>query len=479
MAVSKKKKVNNKGIVLIKKSNNLIESRYKFDIWETRFFLSVLSQIRRTDEDFQVYRIWYKDVIKAFGLKSGDSYALLRTAAKSLMGKSFFVSYEKDGVTREQQYHILRKIDYLREGETSADHHEYIDVTVEQDMKPFLLELQKNFTAYDLANIVKLGVYPVRVYELLKQYEAIGKRKLRIEEMKKMFEVTDKYRAFGDFFRWVVKPAVKEINRYTDLLVTDVQKIKEGRSVTALCFHFRAKETTGVLSEATQTEVSDVPETEYISESAKQPKTNVKRKNTDKDRLLDTFMPDIVQKFGVTPSVFMKLPDKYSEAEIQQAVSVTHRARFNQQIKSNIAGFFIKALKEGYTDPKEEQKKQKAEKQRIRLRKAELLRQIAQAKHEKSAETNRIIRQLTDENPDLTLRAIEALRNTTMTKVVIEQKENQLGRDLILEDYRKDKMLRELVKGKITELRPAEFARMRTAADKRIQKTEKELKSLG
>ena len=151
----KKKKKTNKGIVLIKKSNNLIESRYKFDIWETRFFLSVLSQIRRDDEDFHSYRIWYRDVIKTFGLKSGDSYALLRTAAQSLMGKSFFVSYEKEGATREQQYHILRKIDYLQEGQRQTqENQEYIDVTVEQEMRPFLLELQKNFTTYDLQNII-------------------------------------------------------------------------------------------------------------------------------------------------------------------------------------------------------------------------------------------------------------------------------------------------------------------------------------
>ena len=42
----------NQGIVVIKKSNQLIEARYKFDVWETRIFLSVLSNIKRDDEDF-------------------------------------------------------------------------------------------------------------------------------------------------------------------------------------------------------------------------------------------------------------------------------------------------------------------------------------------------------------------------------------------------------------------------------------------
>ena len=74
----------NKGIKLIKKSNELIEARYKFDIWETRIFTSVLGQIAREDEDFQVYRIYLRDIIKEFGINNGNAYDLLRVAADSL-----------------------------------------------------------------------------------------------------------------------------------------------------------------------------------------------------------------------------------------------------------------------------------------------------------------------------------------------------------------------------------------------------------
>lgn len=441
-----RRKKTNKGIVLIKKSNNLIESRYKFDIWETRFFLSVLAQIRREDDDFQVYRIWYKDVIKTFGLKSGDSYALLRTAAKSLMGKSFFVSYEKDGAKREQQYHILRKIDYLKEGQ-NRESHEYIDVTVEQEMRPFLLQLQRNFTAYDLRNIVRLGVYPVRVYELLKQYEKIGKRKLEVEEMKKMFEVSEKYKAFGDFFRWVVKPAIKEINKHTDLTVTDVEKIKEGRKVTALRFYFKGKKE----DELALARGEGVQEEMKFADVAQ---VNNKQTETEKDRLFNLFHSDVVQRFGVTPSSFMNLLDEFSEEEVAQAVRVTGRAKYQQQIKSNVAGFFVKALKNAYTDPKEEAaKKEKNGKETEEARK----KQLTELKRRKAAEINKKIKELTSSDPTLTDKAITALRKSAVAKIIIEQKEEKKGTVLVTEDFRKDKMLRELVKGKITELRPDAF----------------------
>lgn len=445
MARPKRRKRNNKGIVLIKKANNLIESRYKFDIWETRFFLSVLGQIRRDDQEFEVYRIWYKDVIKTFNLKSGDSYRLLREAAQSLMGKSFFVSYETQGVKREKQYHILREIDYMKEGEEEKsrkkiENHEYIDVTVEQKMRPFLLQLQKNFTAYDLRNIVRLGVYPIRVYELLKQYESIGKRQLQVEDMKRMFEVGDRYKLFGDFFRWVVKPSVKEINKYTDITITDVEKVKAGRRVVALNFIFTTKQG------AELRKVRQASSTNQLEIGFKQEERD--SKETEKDRLFNQFHPDVIQRFGVTPSVFLGLLGEYNEDQVSQAIRVTNRAKYNKQIKTSLAGFFIHALKNGYTDEKEEAMRKKAE-EAYKLKLAEL-------KEDKAVKVNERIKELTEEQPDITNRAIEELKEGP-TLVIIEEKEKTLKRPLELEDYRQDRILREMVKSKIVDLAKDRF----------------------
>ncbi|MCB0517320.1 MAG: replication initiation protein [Lewinellaceae bacterium] len=436
--MKKSKRKANKGIVLIKKANDLIESRYKFDVWETRFFLTVLAQIRRDDEEFQEYRIWYKDVIKTFGLKSGDSYALLRGAAKSLMGKSFFVSYEENGVERERQYHILREVDYMKSGQEEkgkiAENHEYIDVVVEKKMKPFLLQLQRNFTAYDLKNVVKLGVYPVRVYELLKQYQTFGKRTFKVVEMKRMFELNDQYKLFGDFFRWVITPSVKQINKYTDLFITNIEKIKEGRRVVALRFHFYAKseEMPPSMEESRPTGQLKLPmevETEDIHE-------------TEKDRLFNQYQPLVVEKFGVTPSVFLNLLEGRTEAQIEQAINVTNRAKFNQEIKSSVSGFFVKALKEGYTDQKEE------------VRKKEMKEQI---ERERNFKINERIKEITSEDPTITNRAVEALNRNPALKVFVERKSKSLGRPLELDDYRNDRTLRDLIKGMIIELAKSQF----------------------
>lgn len=449
MAAKTTKRKSNKGIRLIKKSNNLIESRYKFDIWETRFFLSVLSQIRMDDEEFQVYRVWYKDVIKAFGLKSGDSYKYLRTAAQNLMGKSFFVDYEENGVKREKQYHILREIDYLKEGEeaTAPANEEYVDVTVEQKMKPLLIQLKKNFTAYDLRNIVKLGVYPVRVYELLKQYQSIGSRKLEIEEMKRMFEVTERYKLFADFFRWVIKPAVKEINKHTDLLITNVEKIKKGRRVVALRFEFRAQKVKDA-DEGTQTELKLTPKKKPVQKSM------VQEPQPAEDELFDKHYETVVKSFGVTASAFLKLLKNVEEQQVEKAIRVTRRAKANNEIRKNVAGFFIKALKEDYTDPKEEARQKKLAKDA----EAKILRQKIKAfEIEKDKKINLKIREVVEENTEITELVIEKIKSNIFTGQIVSKKEEELGRPLETEDFRQDKQLRDLVKINIVEFSKDKF----------------------
>ena len=365
VAIMKKSNQPNKskGILLIKKSNNLIESRYKFDVWEMRFFLSVLSKIERDDQDFDVYRIKYRDVIRDFDIKSNRSYELLKEAAKSIMDKSVTINYEENGVERAEKYHVIRKINYLENVKdallTDVADHEYIDVTIEPELRPFLLQLSKNFTAYDFRNVAKLGSYAIRIYELLKQYESIGTRRLGIEEMKQMLEVVNEYPLFANFYQSVIEPSVREINKYTDLKVATPEKIKDGKKVVALDFRFFRKPTTEarkareelpnpsliIHSEATKTltEETDVVEIFAANQESR------REVNDAHEKLIAELSATVVLKFGVSLKFFMDLVEKHNEMEVRQAVAVTEKALQLGKI-GNPAGFFVEALRGKYQD---------------------------------------------------------------------------------------------------------------------------------
>jgi plasmid replication initiation protein len=440
MATLKKNKATQKKgkiVSLVRKSNNLIEARYNFDVWEMRLFLVLISNIRRDDTDFGFYRIHYRDVAKTFGLNMKRGYSEIREAAKSLLDKKFYVDSVENGFQRQNIYHIIRKINILKEGQegkAGIENQEYLDVQIEEEMKPLLLQLQKSFTTYSFENIINLGLYSIRIYELLKQYETIGKRVLRFEEMKKMFELEDKYPLFANFFAKVIAPSIKEINLHTDLLVTDVEHIKEGRRTSALKFVFRVqkrlREPEPVVEQATLdfTEHTEVIETILDTEPFN-------------DARFSTFYPKVVEALGVTPSVFIELIKNYTDEQFTQAIRVTNRAKIEGLIKTNPSGFFVQALKNGYTDQKEERMK-KAQKEEDQKRMSE---QIAVLELEKDRKTYERLKTLTANDDSLTLSAIEKVKNTEGSLSIIEKEEIRLSRMLDVEDFRQIKELRFMV----------------------------------
>ena len=432
--------------MLVKKSNNLVESKYKFDIWETRFFLFLLSQIRREDTEFEVYRVRYKDIIKIFSLKSGDSYALLRDASKSLMGKSVKINYEENGVLRTRELHLIKNIDYLAEGQQKGIpnivNHEYIDVTIEPEMKPFLLQLSQNFTAYDLRNVIKLSVYALRMYELLKQYESIGMRTLSIDDIKEMFQVEKQYKLYADFYRWVIKPSEIEINKHTDLLIIDIEKLKEGRKITALRFKFRLK-TAQELSKIREnsfshTLFSGLPMAETIektfindienvviapqkTEILPYPDLNSTINHLPEDniqeKLIGELFPIVVTQFGVSAKMFISLVEQYAENVIREAVIITEKAIKTGKVEQ-IAGFFVEAVRSNYKDV--EQQKKHIDNQKMTDKKAKELaikqdeqnlkqQKEALVRHE-SQRKIAIIRRLIEQDSPIIHQAIEQLK---------------------------------------------------------------------
>jgi plasmid replication initiation protein len=461
-----KPKKKSKGIVLIRKSNDLIESRFKFDIWETRIFLMLIAQIKREEKDFNIYRIWYRDVASIFNLNKKRGYDMLRQAVKSLMNKSFYVQYNDEGNPRESQYHILRKIDYsLLDNNKMAENQEFVDVRIEEDMKPLLLQLQKSFTTYNIENVAHLGVYSIRIYELLKQYESIGHRSFDFEDLKKMFEIENEYPRFATFYQRVIEPAVKEINATADLNIYEVEKYKSGKRVAGVKFRFRRRE----VEEAIPISNPVVQKEAFKAKKANKIIDITPENQTSDDARFTHFYPKIVENMGVTPMVFIDLLKNFTNEQIEQAIRVTNRAKIEGQIKTNVSGFFVQALKNGYTDQKEERLK-KDKKEEIDKRNRS---QISAYEIEKEAKIYDRIKQITADNPRLTFEAIEILQNTEGGKKNIQIEEKRLNRPLEVEDYRQNKELRTMVIDTLIEKNHEHFMDIISEYDSKINELKK------
>ncbi len=109
-------------------------------------------------------------------------------------------------------------------------------------MKPFLLRLKERFTTYKLNNVMKLrSIYSIRIYELLKQYQSIGKRTITIESLRKMLGIEpDEYKTYNNLKRKVIMVAHKEVNEKTDICF-DYKEIKLSRKVNEIEFIVQKK----------------------------------------------------------------------------------------------------------------------------------------------------------------------------------------------------------------------------------------------
>lgn len=453
--ITKGRKKRGNTIKLVVKSNELVEARYMFDVWETRFFHSLIASIDRKDEDDKVYRLWFKDIKKAFQLRSNQSYSYLREAAISMAGKSVYIGWMNDKHRRGRMHRIIRFVDFLEKGQKGEGikQQEYVDVSIDKDIKPYLLDIKKNFdpkltryTSYDLRNIVKLKPYATRIYELLKQFEYKGFRTIVIEDLKEMFEIKEEYPRFSNFYQKVIVKSVDAINKHTDLRIPrdKIEKIKKGRKVYALRFMILTKsdeEVSIMRNEFAPKTLFDEVEDAIVLE----PEEEI----SEADRLFEEFQTIVVKQFGVTPTTFVKMlaSGKYSRENIQQAIDVTRRANYNQKIKKSIPGFFKKALQEGFTDQKAELKKQVVE----------LENELRILEDKQAAMINERIRKITAKNDEVTLQAIEAITDNPITGAMVRTKEKTLGRALNTEDFRKDKQLRALVINNIVLLQKEQF----------------------
>ena len=471
-----RKKRRGETIKLVVKSNELVEARYMFDIWETRFFLSLIAMIDKKDEDDKTYRLWFKDIKTNFKLKSNQSYEYLREAAVSMAGKSVYIGWMNDEFRRGRMHRIIRFVDFLekgQEGKKGIAQQEYVDVSIDKDIKPYLLDIKKSYdpkttryTSYDLRNVIKLKSYGTRIYELLKQFEFAGSRTIAVQDLKDMFEITNEYPRFSNFYQKVIKVSVDSINKYTDLRIPKVEKVKQGRRVAALKFFIETKseKEVSVLMGERDLELFD-----HVEDAAAEPIETY----TPTDLLFNEYEETVVRKFGVTPSTFIRMlsTGKYTKADIEQAVAVTHRAKYEQKIKSNVAGFFIKALKEGFTDEKQEAKKKAADTKRRK----EISQQLRKLKEQLTAEINGRIREITEKDENITLQAIAGIRSDALTGGIVIQKEKELGRRLTTEDFRQDVQLRVMVITNIVAQQAQKFQDIYRKLNPRIEKLQAEL----
>lgn len=213
-------------------ANDIIRGKQAMTLQTARLIRLLITQVVKEDKDLKTYVCKISKLAEFFNIPSSNLYRDIREICECAM-KS--VVYIGTGNPKRpwKIFHWISLAEYDGNG--------IITLRLSDEIKPYVLDLEKWFTQYQLKNILEFSsYYSIRLYEILKcedgkyRNEKL-KHEFTVEELKQFFDCENKYVRISQFKEKVIEVAVREINQKSDIWV-DVSYKKTGRAITSVVF---------------------------------------------------------------------------------------------------------------------------------------------------------------------------------------------------------------------------------------------------
>ena len=303
-----------KNAVVLQKPSGTIAIRVDLDAIQRKFYNALL---------FIAKQELKKNINKdEFSIVLSDLKTTLRRDGEADKNNSYYIVKLKELKLKNAEYNILGKDqnDWDIEGIVSL----VSDLKIKRHRKTDQVVI-----TFELANIIKRALidpkgiyaninlviiaglkskYAIILYELVKDYEKVEIPEMTIENFRKLFNVENKYPKMPDLKRWVLEPAVRELNENenVDFLVSYELK-KTGKVYTHIKFHVKPK-----------------PAQIKLKQQAKKVLAEELKENTEAKELLAMIPPEYRDKAKVVSVVLGGLKERgkdYTKAQIEYSVN--------------------------------------------------------------------------------------------------------------------------------------------------------------
>lgn len=221
---------------LVVKSNALVQAAYKLTLNEQRLVLLAIAGLHSQRPGWRPgytqvdrIRITADEYADAWQLSPKDAYTALRDATRQLYERSIVVT-QGQRVTKARWVSLV------------AYHHGegWAELSFAPHIVPHLTSLSRDFSKYRLGQVSRLrSTYAVRLFEWCIQYagsDGSGWLVVSVDDLVQRLGV--RYRLYNDVRRFVIEPAVRDLQVRSDMDIT-WEPMKKGRKVTAIKFSFR------------------------------------------------------------------------------------------------------------------------------------------------------------------------------------------------------------------------------------------------
>jgi len=196
---------------------------------------------------------------------------------------------------------------------------------VNREMRPFVLGLKKNFTQYHIENVKPLkSGYSIRIFEMLKMNAWKSETyRIKLDELKKMFGIEDKYKLYTDFKKDVIERAKTELKEHCEIYF-EYLEIKHGNKVSEIEFTILRQSKEFSVKELP---VAAPPPADYIDIKGV-PEELPKEDGPYQEELFDMSFQGQYSELGqkLIKMGFMGDPEKFIQDEGKELVEITLKA---------------------------------------------------------------------------------------------------------------------------------------------------------
>lgn len=216
---------------IVKKRNELVRCKINISsLGGSRILANLIACVHHGDTQFKdTYRVPVKDFMSDLG---GRSYSEIKAICRELAKATAEIEEpDPDGPHPIFRiYTFFSSITY-RKG--------IIEARFNQEMRPFLLDLRRCFTQYNLMEYLTLpSFYSQRIFEILKSWSNAPEVILSVAELHRLLDTPASFRTdFKSFRVRVLEKAYKDIIEKTTMCY-EWEPIKRGRSVISVRFIF-------------------------------------------------------------------------------------------------------------------------------------------------------------------------------------------------------------------------------------------------
>lgn len=225
-------------------ANVVTRSAQSLSLAEKRILMAGIARLGGKNE---MVKITAAEYAETYDVSLDTAYTQLKSAVENIFERYLqFQVWEgkKEGIARIRWVDAYKYFD--KEG--------YVRFGFGNHIFPYLFELTEQFTKYQLKQAAALrSLHSWRLLELFEQYrnKSDGQSWLSmpIEEFWHAMEAKDSHRKnFNNLKKWVIEPAVKELQEKDGWLI-EWEAVKAGRRVATLRFKFERNPQGGLFSQ--------------------------------------------------------------------------------------------------------------------------------------------------------------------------------------------------------------------------------------